>query len=153
MELAPHRDFARRSDERFRGLPLAGVLMFTDGNRTDLSDLDGSKLAADLSGPSSVREPWPRRRCQSGFDQSDELRIRADRRRRGDFDVGLAYELVVAVLSRSAMGKDSRSPDAYRDRRRQAAGLPIPIPTRTRGVSFYRVQAFPAADERNTEQS
>ena len=30
--------------KRFRGLPLAGVLLFTDGNRTDLSDLDLSQL-------------------------------------------------------------------------------------------------------------
>ena len=29
---------------RFRGLPLAGVLLFTDGNRTDLGDLDWSQL-------------------------------------------------------------------------------------------------------------
>ena len=30
--------------KRFRGLPLAGVLLFTDGNRTDLGDLDWSQL-------------------------------------------------------------------------------------------------------------
>src|SRR5208283_2445233 len=30
--------------KRFRGLPLAGVLLFTDGNRTDLGDLDWSSL-------------------------------------------------------------------------------------------------------------
>ena len=30
--------------KRFRGLPLAGVLVFTDGNRTDLGDLDWSSL-------------------------------------------------------------------------------------------------------------
>ena len=29
---------------RFRGLPLAGVLVFTDGNRTDLGDLDFANL-------------------------------------------------------------------------------------------------------------
>jgi hypothetical protein len=29
---------------RFRGLPLAGVLLFTDGNRTDVSDVDWSQL-------------------------------------------------------------------------------------------------------------
>ena len=29
---------------RFRGLPLAGVLLFTDGNRTDVGDLDWSAL-------------------------------------------------------------------------------------------------------------
>ena len=30
--------------KRFRGLPLAGVLLFTDGNRTDLGDLDWPSL-------------------------------------------------------------------------------------------------------------
>src|SRR5205823_325861 len=29
---------------RFRGLPLAGVLLFSDGNRTDVGDLDTSPL-------------------------------------------------------------------------------------------------------------
>src|SRR5262249_60271438 len=30
--------------KRFRGLPLAGVLLFTDGNRTDTGDVDWSQL-------------------------------------------------------------------------------------------------------------
>ena len=30
--------------KRFRGLPLAGVLLFTDGNRTDVGDVDWSGL-------------------------------------------------------------------------------------------------------------
>ncbi len=30
--------------KRFRGLPLAGILLFTDGNRTDTGDLDWSQL-------------------------------------------------------------------------------------------------------------
>src|SRR5262249_14776976 len=29
---------------RFRGLPLAGILLFSDGNRTDTSDVDWSQL-------------------------------------------------------------------------------------------------------------
>ena len=29
---------------RFQGLPLAGILLFTDGNRTDSGDIDWSRL-------------------------------------------------------------------------------------------------------------
>ena len=37
--------------ERFRGQPIAGILLFTDGNATDLAgSLDWSQAAAGLSG-------------------------------------------------------------------------------------------------------
>lgn len=70
--------------KRFRGLPLAGVLLFTDGNRTDLGDIDWSQMP-----PIYPVVPRAGRRQGRGreraLDHSDKLRIgpRGRPRRRG----------------------------------------------------------------------
>ena len=66
--------------ERFRGLPLAGVLLFTDGNRTDVGDLDCDDAPADLPGVPPSRGASkdvgrPRR-----LGQPDQLRVGPRRR-------------------------------------------------------------------------
>jgi hypothetical protein len=90
---------------RFRGLPLAGVLLFTDGNRTDVSDVDWSQLppvypvvppargAARDIGVNNVSI------TQTNFDSAPVV-IRAD-----VSAVGYPGETIVAVVTDEA-GKD-----------------------------------------------
>ncbi len=52
---------------RFRGLPLAGVLLVTDGNRTDVGDVDWSGLTTDLSRCASRAAALPRTSVSTRF--------------------------------------------------------------------------------------
>ena len=72
--------------KRFRGLPLAGVLLFTDGNRTDLGDVGLVVAAAGLSRRARHAGRHSRRRRAGRLHQPDELRVgpgRPSGRRRG----------------------------------------------------------------------
>ncbi len=137
---------------RFRGLHLAGVLLFSDGNRTDFGDLDASSLPPiyPVVPPSRAvgRDVGVDRVSinQTNFESAPVV-IGAD-----ISTVGLAQEAVVAVLADES-GKQVERQTLM------AAGDGKPLgfrfqfrPERT-GVSFYRVQAFPAADEQKVEKA
>ncbi|RUL87175.1 glutamine amidotransferase [Tautonia sociabilis] len=132
---------------RFRGLPLAGVLLVTDGIRTDpgMPDLDGLPPVFPL---------LPRSRgvgrdvgvvavsvSQTNFDAAPVI-VRAD-----VSATGLNWrEPVVAVLLDEA-GREV----ARQEGRPKADGLPVSFRFQFRpdraGVSFYSVKAFGASEE------
>jgi hypothetical protein len=131
---------------RFRGLPLAGVLLFSDGNRTDIGDVDWSQLppvypvvpptqgvARDV-GVSQVSI------SQTNFESAPVV-IRAE-----VAAAGFPGETIVAAVT-DLEGKELERQEA------KATGEDRPLPFRFqfrpehRGVNFYRVQAFPASEE------
>ena len=116
--------------KRFRGLPLAGVLLFTDGNRTDVGDVDWSGLppiypvvppsggvAKDV-GVSQISI------SQTNFESAPAV-IRAD-----VLAVGFPGKPIVAIVA-DETGKEVRTPADACDRRRQTAQLSIPVSPRT----------------------
>jgi uncharacterized membrane protein len=131
---------------RFRGLPLAGVLLVTDGNRTDSGEIDWSGLppvypvlpegrgAGRDVGVSNVSV------SRTNFDAAPAV-VRADVTAEG-----VRREPVVAVLldesgtevarEEATPGGDGR-PLGFRFQFRPGRG----------GVSFYTVRAFAASDE------
>lgn len=131
---------------RFKGLPLAGVLLVTDGNRTDLGDVDWASLppvypvippsrgvAKDV-GVSNVSI------SQTNFESAPVV-VRADVNA-----VGYSGETIVATVTDEA-GKPLERLEA------KAGGDGKPLSFRfqfrpdRRGVNFYRVNAFAASDE------
>ncbi|MDZ4783241.1 MAG: glutamine amidotransferase [Planctomycetia bacterium] len=126
--------------KRFRGLPLAGVLLFTDGNGTDLTDVDWSELPpvfpvlpkADAA-PRDVNLQ-SLAASQTNFESAPVL-VRAD-----VSGAGVPGQEVAAVLidesgreverQRASLGEDGK-PTAFRFQLR---------PDKP-GVSFYTVQA------------
>ena len=135
---------------RFRGLPLAGVLLVTDGNRTDTGDIDWSLLppiypvappsrgvAKDV-GVSSVSI------SQTNFESAPVV-IRAD-----VSAVGFRGETIVAAVL------DEKDNQVERlEAKASGDGKPISFRFQfrpeKRGVNFYRVQAFPASEEKQGE--
>ena len=136
---------------RFRGLPLAGVLLFTDGNRTDVGDVD-------LSGLSPIYPVVPPTGgagrdvgvsqisiSQTNFESAPAV-IRAD-----VSAVGFSGKPIVAVVS-DENGKEVQRQQVV------AAGDDKPLSFRfqfrpeRKGENFYQVHAFAAADEKKAEQ-
>jgi uncharacterized membrane protein len=131
--------------KRFRGLPLAGVLLFTDGNRTDVGDVDWSQL------PPIYPVVPPSRGVakdvgvdhisisQTNFESAPVV-IRAD-----VSAVGFGGETIVAVLT-DMDGKEVERQEV------KSAGDGKPVSFRfqfrpeRKGVNFYRVHAFAASD-------
>jgi uncharacterized membrane protein len=136
--------------KRFRDLPLAGVLLFTDGNRTDLKDLDLSQLrpiypvippsqsvARDV-GVKSVSIN------QTNFESAPVVI-------RGDVTaVGLKGESVVAVLSDSA-GKEVERQILKSTGDGKPLSFRFQFRPERNGVSFYHVKALPASDLKKGE--
>jgi hypothetical protein len=132
--------------KRFRGLPLAGVLLFTDGNRTDLGEVDWSSLppvypvlppAGAVARDIGVNQVSV---SQTNFESAPVV-IRAD-----VATVGLRGDSMVGVVADEA-GKEVERQVSQAT----ADGKPLSFrfqfrPAR-KGVSFYRVQAFAASDE------
>jgi uncharacterized membrane protein len=131
--------------KRFRDLPLAGVLLFTDGNRTDLKDLDLTQLrpiypvippsrsvARDV-GVSSVSIN------QTNFESAPVV-IRGDVK-----TVGLRGESVVAVLADQA-GKEVERQVLKVTGDGKPVGFRFQFRPERKGVSFYDVKALPASD-------
>ena len=131
---------------RFRGLPLAGVLLFTDGNRTDVGPIDGSGLPPIY--PVLPGDAGPGRDLgvsnvsvsQTNF-ESAPIVLRAD-----VAATGLAGESIVAVvLDETGAEVDRQEATAGGD------GDPLPFRFQFRperlGVNFYSVRAFLADDE------
>jgi uncharacterized membrane protein len=131
---------------RFRGLPLAGVLLFTDGNQTDAGDVDWSRLppvypvlppsrgAARDVGVSQVSV------SQTNFEAAPAV-VRAD-----VAAIGFRGKTVVVTVTDEAGHEVARQ-------RAEAGGDGKPLSFRfqfrpvRKGINFYRVNAFAAADE------
>ena len=115
--------------KRFRGLPLAGVLLFTDGNRTDLKDLDLSQLRPiyPVIPPSrSVGRDVGVTQVsinQTNFESAPVV-IRAD------VATSRIEWRVDRGRPRRRGGQRSRAPGIESDRRRQATGLSVSVPAR-----------------------
>ena len=138
--------------KRFRGLPLAGVLLFSDGNKTDLSEVDLSSLPPIYTvvppSRSVARDVGVTQVSinQTNFESAPVV-IRAE-----VSTVGMGGESIAAILVDGA-GKEV-------ERQKQSAtgdGKPLSFRFQFRperkGVSFYRVEAFPATDRAKAEQS
>ncbi len=133
--------------KRFRGLPLAGVLLFSDGNRTDLRDLD-------LSQSTPIYPVMPPSRSsgrdvgvtqvsinQTNFESAPVV-IRAD-----VATSGLSGEPIVAVLA-DEDGKEVERQVLKATGDGKPLGFRFQFRPERKGVSFYRVTALPAADAR-----
>jgi uncharacterized membrane protein len=146
---------------RFRGLPLAGVLVFTDGNRTDLGDLDLSELPPlyPVVPPSRsvVRDVGVTQVSinQTNFESAPVV-IRAD-----VATVGLNGESIVAVLADQA-DKEVERQELKATGDGKPLGFRFQFRPERKGVSFYHVKAFPASvkksegagdGQRSTEQT
>ena len=131
---------------RFHGLPLAGILLFTDGNRTDAGDVDWSQL------PPVYPVVPPSRGVerdvgvvqvsisQTNFESAPVV-IRAD-----VAAVGFAGETIVAAVTDEA-GKELERQEAKATGDDKPLGFRFQFRPEHKGVNFYRVQAFPATEE------
>jgi uncharacterized membrane protein len=141
----------RALSKRFRGLPLAGVLLFTDGNRTDLGDVDWSGppiypvvppsggVAKDV-GVSQISI------SQTNFESAPAV-IRAD-----VAAVGYQGKPVVAIVA-----DETGKPVERQQMLATGDGKPLSFRFQFRperkGVNFYQVHAFAASDEQKPEQT
>lgn len=135
--------------KRFRGLPIAGVLLLTDGNRTDTGDLDGSQLppvypitppsrgAIKDVGVTSVSV------SQTNFESAPAV-VRAD-----VTAVGYSGETIHAVVTDEADKVVERQ-----EARATTDGKPLSFRFQFRperkGVNFYRVNASAATEGEQT---
>ena len=135
---------------RFHGLPLAGVLLVTDGNRPDQGDVDGSQLPPiyPVVPPShGVGKDVGVQNVsvsQTNFESAPVV-LRAD-----VSTVGFRGETIVAALV------DEKDAEVERqEARAKGDGAPLSFRFQFRperkGVNFYRVNAF-AASEKSPEQ-
>jgi uncharacterized membrane protein len=132
---------------RFRGLPMAGVLVFTDGNRTDTGDLDWSQLPPlyPVVPPSGgvARDIGVNRVSitQTNFESAPAV-IRADVAATGFKD-----QAIVAVVTDEA-GKDVERQEAIATTDDTMLGFRFQFRPEHKGVNFYRVRAFAASGEK-----
>ena len=137
--------------KRFRGRPLAGVLLFTDGNRTDLGEVDFRSLPPiyPVAPPSrggsrdvSVREVAV---SQANFEAAPVV-LQAE-----VSTVGYRGRSIVATLL-DEFGKEIERQDT----KQQSDGRPLNFRFQFRpekkGVNFYSVRAFPADEERAVKE-
>ncbi len=134
---------------RFRGLPLAGVLVFTDGNATDTdvaANVDWSQLP-----PIYPVAPPARSRprdvgvarvsvSQTNFESAPAV-LRAD-----VSAVGFAGAPIVAVVTDEA-GNEVERQQVRSNRDDKPLSFRFQFRPDKKGVNFYRVHAFAAADE------
>ena len=132
--------------KRFNGLPLAGVLLFTDGNRTDLDDLDYSELPPiyPVMPPSrgqakdvGVRDVSV---SQTNFESAPVV-VRADVSAVG-FD---GQTIVAAVLDEA--GKEVARQESKATSDGRPLGFRFQFRPEKKGLGFYRVNAFAASAE------
>ncbi len=132
--------------KRFRGRPLAGVLLFSDGNRTDVGDLDVSSLppvypvvppSRGVARDVGVREVTI---SQTNFESAPVV-LRAD-----VAAVGFAGESIVASVIDEA-GKEVERQEARPGADAKPLSFRFQFRPEKRGVSFYTVRAFPASEE------
>ncbi len=130
---------------RFRGLPLAGVLLFTDGNRTDVGDLVWSEMppiypvlppsrgtGRDI-GVTNVST------SQANFESAPVV-VRAD-----VSAAGFKGETIVAAVTDEA-GKDVERQEAIASGDGKPLSFRFQFRPERKGVSFYRVRAVAASE-------
>jgi uncharacterized membrane protein len=137
--------------KRFRGLPLAGILVFTDGNRTDLGDLDWSSLPPVYPVVPPIRGK-PRdvgvrdvSISQTNFESAPVV-VRAD-----VAATGFPGEPIVAALIDEA-GKVVERQEAKSSGDDKPLGFRFQFRPDRKGVNFYRVRAFPASEDGKAEE-
>lgn len=136
---------------RFRGLPMAGVLLFTDGNRTEVGDVDWSTLppiypvvppSGGVARDVGVREVAIN---QTNFESAPVV-LRAD-----VVVAGFAGRTIVA----SVVDESGREVERLRAQA-GADGKLLSFRFQFRpekvGVRFYKVRAFPANEEPQTDR-
>ncbi len=131
---------------RFKGLPLAGVLVFTDGNRTDLGDLDYASLPPiyPVMPPTrgnlkdvGVRDVSV---SQTNFESAPVV-VRAE-----VSAVGFEGQTIIAsVLDES--NKEVSRQEAKGPSDGKPLGFRFQFRPEKKGVGFYRVNAFAASAE------
>ncbi|WP_435011488.1 glutamine amidotransferase [Tundrisphaera lichenicola] len=126
---------------RFKGLPLAGILLFTDGNRTDLGDLDFASLPPiyPVTPPSrgvgrdvGVGEVSV---SQTNFESAPVV-IKADVKA-----VGFAGRSIVAIVVDESGNEVARQEAKATDEDRPL-GFRFQFRPDRKGVGFYTVRAF-----------
>jgi hypothetical protein len=137
--------------KRFHKLPLAGILLFTDGNRTDIGDLDLSSMPPiyPVIPPSGgvARDVGVNQLSisQTNFESAPAV-VRAD-----VSAVGFQGKPIVAVVNDEAGKEVERQQMVAAD-----PGKPLSFRFQFRpdrkGVNFYTVHAFAASDEAKAEQ-
>jgi uncharacterized membrane protein len=138
--------------KRFRGLPIAGVLVFTDGSRTDTGELDWSQLppvypvippsggvARDI-GVLGVSI------SQTNFESAPVV-LRAD-----VSATGYSGKSIVAVITDDA-GKDVERQEARLTRDDKPLSFRFQFRPENKGLSFYRVRAFALDEEQRQKGS
>ncbi len=134
---------------RFKGLPLAGVLLFSDGNRTDTGDIDWSSLPPiyPVVPPSgtSARDVAVNQvsTSQTNFETAPVV-IQADVRARGFKD-----ESIVTVLEDDS-GKELERQELSATGDDKPLGFRFQFRPAHKGVSFYRIRAVPAKEQVKT---
>jgi uncharacterized membrane protein len=131
---------------RFRGLPLAGVLLVTDGNSTEATDVDWSKLPPiyPLIPPSSgvARDIGIADVAvsQTNFESAPVVL-------RADVDAtGFRGQQIVAVVVDES-GEEVERQKATPDANDKTLSFRFQFRPIRRGVHFYKVRAFAASDE------
>jgi uncharacterized membrane protein len=131
---------------RFHGLPLAGILLFTDGNRTDLGDVDCSSLPPvyPVVPPTHGKQRDVGVRdvsvSQTNFEAAPVV-LRADIAATGFSD----EPIVVAVVDES--GKVVERQQATSPGDNKLLNFRFQFRPERKGVNFYAVRAFPASED------
>jgi uncharacterized membrane protein len=137
--------------KRFQGLPLAGVLLFTDGNRTDPGDVDWTELPpiypVILPSRGVVKDIGVARVSisQTNFETAPVV-VRAD-----VSTTGYRGESIVATVADEA-GKVVERQVAESNRDGKPLSFRFQFRPEHRGVSFYQVRAIAASDEKQRER-
>ena len=119
--------------------------LFTDGNRTDTGDLDWSQLPP-------IYPVVPPTRGSPGTSGSAASRsARRISSRRPSWSAPTSPRRLPRAIHRGRRSRTRRAKTSS-GRKPSATGtttaqLPLPVPPRDGGISFYRVRAFAAADE------
>jgi len=136
---------------RFRGLPLAGVLLFTDGNRTDVGDLDLTGLppiypvVPPTGGVGKDVGVSQISISQTNFESAPAV-IRAD-----ISAVGFSGKPIVAVVA-DEHGKEIQRQQMLAAADDKPLSFRFQFRPERKGENFYQVHAFAAADEKKAEQ-
>ncbi|MDG3004347.1 glutamine amidotransferase [Paludisphaera mucosa] len=136
--------------KRFRGLPLAGALLFTDGCRTDVGDVDWSSLPPIYPvippAPGVARDVGVRdvSISQTNFESAPVV-LRAE-----VSAVGYAGRPIVAVVVDEA-GVEVQRQQAKAEADAKPLSFRFQFRPARRGVGFYQVRAFPADEEPKPE--
>ena len=132
--------------KRFRGLPLAGVLLFTDGCRTDVGDIDWSSLPPVYPvvppSPGVARDVGVREVSvsQTNFESAPVV-LRAE-----VAAVGFKGRPVVATVV-DETGAELQRQEAKPEGDDEPLSFRFQFRPLRKGVGFYTVRAFPASEE------